>query len=238
MSIETRTRDRAIGQKKINLEMIGLRQEGDELAINLLLIADQVSSVWNNSLAWARTSFNPFNAIWVSLLTCYTISSVDVSALCKRKLVSETNGKNFLFFLDRQGDGVEQNEAEAVELIKLSAEQVTLPNVCILAPCCLFYIRLRSSLRVITHKNVVWLIVIWMQQKQVWPIAKDACSQISQSEGKTNRCSRVMYGKMKWPIISFSFSFNCCKSVFSLSRQTFRYFIDKSIISRLLLLLF
>ena len=149
----------------------------------------------------------------------------------------------FPFFLDWQGDGVEQNEAEAIKLIKLSAEQVTLRNVCVYALLLVlhsssFYIRLRSFLRVITHKNVVWLIVIWMQQKQVWPIAKDAYSQINQSEGKTNRCSRVKYGKMKWPIISFSFAFNCCKSVFSLSRQTFRYFIDKSIISRLLLLLF
>lgn len=56
-----------------------------------------------------------------------------VSALCKHNFASETKGKNFPFFLDWQGDGVEQNEAEAIKLIELSAEQVTLRNVCVYA---------------------------------------------------------------------------------------------------------
>lgn len=56
-----------------------------------------------------------------------------VSALCKHNLASETKVRIFPFFLDWQGDGVEQNEAEAIELIKLSAEQVTLRNVCVYA---------------------------------------------------------------------------------------------------------
>ena len=112
----------------------------------------QVSSVWNNSLAWTRTSLK---VIWVSSLPYYTISSLGASALRKRKLAIETNGKNFPFFLDWQGDGVEQNEAEAIELIKLSAEQVTLPNVGVLRPAACFTPVFALNF---THKNIVWLI--------------------------------------------------------------------------------